>query len=160
MKKVIVIALMVCALLGVAPARVAASSAVDTLADVGLLQRAVLTLSLELNKQEGVIVDLTQRLDKALQLYDEAEQDVTRLHDENQELRLKLDRALLLYDGAEADIDLLQVQLEELAQEVEAKKAEIEAYKAAMSARSFLMLIAGAVGGAAAALLFSLLSSK
>jgi len=67
---------------------------------------------------------------------------------------------LLLYDGAEADIDLLQVQLEELAQEVEAKKAEIEAYKAAMSARSFLMLVAGAVGGAAAALLFSLLSSK
>jgi len=128
--------------------------------DVELLKQAVLTLSLEVNDRDRQIEDLMFRLDRALILYDEAESDVAALRHENAKLRLQLSDALILYDGAEADVDLLQVQVAELIKSLELKQSEIEQYQAAASAKNFLMLVAGAVGGAAAAILLGILNGS
>lgn len=128
--------------------------------DVDLLKQAVLTLSIEVNERDKQIEDLGLRLNKALALYDEAENDVEALQKQNEELRLRLDKALLLYERAEHDVDLLQLQIAELIESLEQAQVELQKQRASLSARTFLTLVAGAVGGAAAAILIGILDGS
>ncbi|MCR4424674.1 MAG: hypothetical protein NUW23_00570 [Firmicutes bacterium] len=122
-----------------------------------LLKQAILRLSLELNAKDAELTRIQERLTEALALYEEAELDATALRDEVKKLQARIDEVLRLYREAESDIDGLLAETRRLGDALAQRDAALEAYRRASDARAFMYFLAGSLGGAAAAVLITLI---